>query len=83
MGDALSVPFIVSWDGPLGNLSGGDEVQKEYSRKGKLNKMKKKSWTPINPKKIFMLWPKKNSYEKFGNEKKFLSPKNSPPPPPP
>ena len=33
-------------------------VQKNYSRKGKLNE-KKKSCTPINPKKIFMLWLKK------------------------
>ena len=60
-------------DGPLENLSGGGgvgagEVQKKYSRKGKLNE------------KIFMLWPKKNSYKEFDNEKnipavrKFSSP---------
>ena len=30
-----------------------------------------------------MLWPKKNSYKEFGNEKKFLRLENSPPPPPP
>ena len=29
-----------------------------------------------------MLWPKKNSYKEFDNEKKFLRLKNSPPPPP-
>ena len=29
-----------------------------------------------------MLWPKKNSYKKFDNEKKFLRLENSPPPPP-
>ena len=44
--------------------------------------MKKHSCTPINPKKIFMLWPKKNSYQEFDNEKKFLRQENSPPPPP-
>ena len=27
-----------------------------------------------------MLWPKKNSYEEFDNEKKFLRLENSPPP---
>ena len=32
--------------------------------------------------KIFMLWPKRNSYEEFDNEKKFLRLENSPPPPP-
>ena len=30
--------------------------------------------------KIFMLWPKRNSYEEFDNEKKFLRLENSPPP---
>ena len=30
-----------------------------------------------------MLWPKKNSYKEFDNEKKFLRLENSPPPPPP
>ena len=28
-----------------------------------------------------MLWPKKNSYTEFDNEKKFLRLENSPPPP--
>ena len=42
--------------------------------------MKKNSCTPINHKKIFMLWPKKNSYKEFDNEKKFLRLENSPPP---
>ena len=46
---------------------GGGEVQKKYLRKGKLNE--KNSCTSINPKKIFMLWPKKNSYKEFDNEK--------------
>ena len=27
-----------------------------------------------------MLWPKKNSYKEFDNEKKFLRLENSPPP---
>ena len=43
--------------------------------------MKKNSCTPINPKKIFMLWPKKNSYKQFDNKNKFLRLENSPPPP--
>ena len=30
-----------------------------------------------------MLWPKKNAYKEFDNEKKFLRLENSPPPPPP
>ena len=42
----------------------------------------KNSCTPINPKKMFMLWPKKDSYKEFDNEKKFLRLENSPPPPP-
>ena len=29
-----------------------------------------------------MLWPKKNSYKEFDNEKKFLRLENSSPPPP-
>ena len=29
-----------------------------------------------------MLWPKKNSYKEFDNEKKFLRLENSPRPPP-
>ena len=28
-----------------------------------------------------MLWPKKNSYQEFDNEKKFLRLEDSPPPP--
>ena len=28
-----------------------------------------------------MLWPKKNSYKEFDDEKKFLRLENSPPPP--
>ena len=47
------------------------EVQKQYSRKGKLNG------------KIFKLRRKKNSEKEFDNEKKFLWLKNSPTPPPP
>ena len=30
-----------------------------------------------------MLWPEKNSYKEFDNEKKFLRLENSPLPPPP
>ena len=53
----------------MGGRGGGGEVQKKYSRKGRLNE--KNSCTPINPKKIFMLWPKKTSYKEFDNEKNF------------
>ena len=42
--------------------------------------MKKNSCTPINPKKLFMLLPKKNSYKKFDSEKKFLQLENPPAP---
>ena len=47
---------------------GAGEVQKKYSRKRKLNE--KNSGTPINTKKIYMLWPKTISYKEFDNEKK-------------
>ena len=42
--------------------------------------MKKNSSTPINPKKIFILWPKKNSYKEFDNKKNSCEkfPENSP-----
>ena len=60
-------------------MVGAGEVQKKYSRKGKLNE--KNSGAPINTKTIFMLWPKTNSYKEFDNEKKkFLRFENSPPP---
>ena len=39
---------------------------------------KKKTCTPINPQKIFMLWPKKKTYKEFDNKKKFLRLENSP-----
>ena len=58
---------------------GAGEVQKKYSRKGKLNE-KKIHARQFILKKIFMLWPKKNSYKEFDNKKKipaarkFLSP---------
>ena len=67
-------------DGPLENLWGAGEVQKKYSRKGKLNE--KNSCTPINPKKIFMPWPNKNSYKEFDNEKNSCGSKVPLPPPP-
>ena len=51
-------------------MGGRGEVQKKYSCKGKLNE--KNSCTPINPKKVFMLWPKKTSYKEFDNEENFL-----------
>ena len=51
----------------MGAGGGWGEVAKKYSRKGKLNE--KNSSTPINPKKIFMLSPKKDSYKEFYGEK--------------
>ena len=77
----LTMSDEVLRDEPLENLwGGGERSTKKYSRKGKLNE--KNSCTPINLKKIFMLWPKKNSHKEFDN-KKFLRLENSPPPPPP
>ena len=55
-------------------------TKKIYSRKGKLNE--KKSCPPINPEKIFMLWPKKNSCKEFGNEKKIPAARKFPSPHP-
>ena len=40
--------------------------------------MKKKSCTPINPKKYSCYGLKKNSYKEFDDEKKFLRLENSP-----
>ena len=62
-------------------MGGRGEVQKKkkkYSRKGKLNE--KNSCTPINPKKIYMLWPKKNSCKEFDNEKKIPAARKLPSP---
>ena len=58
---------------------GAGEVQKKYSRKGKLNE--KNSCTPINPKTKIHATAKKNSYKEFDNKKKLLRLENSPPPP--
>ena len=66
-------------DGPLENLwggGGGGNYKKIYSRKGKLNEKKIHARQLIL--KIFMLWPKKNSYKEFDDEKKFLRLENSP-----
>ena len=57
----------------------GGEVQKKYSHKGKLNE--KNSCTLINPKKIFILWPKKIHTrnlitKKIPAARKFPSPHN-------
>ena len=58
------------------------EVQKKYSRKGKLNE--KNSCTPINPKKYSCYGlKKKKSYKEFDNEEKFPQFENFPPPQPP
>ena len=58
----ISLGKIICWplrDGPLENLlgEGAGEVQKKYSRKGKLNE--KNLCTPINPKKYSCYGPKK------------------------
>ena len=60
--------------GGRGGLGAG-EVQKKYSRKGKLNE--KNSCTPINPKKYSCYGLKKKSYKEFENEKKSLRLENS------
>ena len=56
---------------------GEGEVQKKYSRKGKL--YEKNSCTPINHKNIYAM-AKKKSFKDFDKEKKFLRLENSPPP---
>ena len=53
IGLMLSITCRMFRDGQLENLWGAGEVQKQYSRQGKLNE--KNSCTPINPKKKFML----------------------------
>ena len=51
---------------------------------GGKGKLSEKKFMPSNgPQKIFMVWPKQNSYKEFDNEQKFLRLENSPPPPPP
>ena len=57
---------------------GTGEVQKKYSRKGKLNE--KNSCTPINPKKYSCYGLKKNSYKEFDNEKKIAVARKFPTP---
>ena len=55
------------------------EVQKKYSRKGKLNE--KNSCTPINPKTYSFYGLRKIHTRNLIKKKKFLRLKNSPPPP--
>ena len=59
---------------------GAGEVQKKIFAQGKIK------WKKIHTRqlalKIFILWPKKNSYTEFNNEKKFLRLENSQTPPP-
>ena len=59
---------------------GGGEVQKKYSRKGKLNE--KNSCTPINPKKYSCYGLKLKFMKEFDNEKNFRGTKIPHPPPP-
>ena len=59
---------------------GGRSPKKKYSRKGKLNE-KKKSCTPVNPKKYSCYRLKKNSYKEFDDEKKIPAARKFPPPP--
>ena len=65
-------------DGPLDNLWGGGRSTKKKFAPGKIKG--KKILARQLTLKIFMLWPKKNSYKEFANEKKFLRLENSPPP---
>ena len=70
-------------DGPLENLSGGEgagEVQKKYSRKGKLNE--KNSCTPINPKKYSCYGLKKIHTRNLITKKNFCGSKIPLPHPP-
>ena len=52
---------------------GRGKYKKKYSRKGKLNEKKIHARQLIL--KIFMLWPKKNSYKEFDDEKNFCGSK--------
>ena len=54
-------------------MGGGGRSTKNIFAQGKI-KWKKISCTPINPKKIFMLWPKKNSYKEFATSSPGLFP---------
>ena len=60
---------------------GAGEVQKKYSRKGKLHEKKFLHWRHLILKYIHAMPLKKNSYKEFDNEKKFLRLENSPPTP--
>ena len=75
---AVSVISLIIRDGPLENLlggGGGREVQKKYSRKGKLNEKKKLHARQLTL-KIFMLWPTKKIHTR-----NLITKKKSPPPP--
>ena len=65
--------------GGEGGVGEAGEVQKIYSRKGKLNE--KNSCTPINPKKYSCYGLKKIHTRNLITKKKFLQLKNSPLPP--
>ena len=58
---------------------GAGEVQKKYSRRGKLHEKKKIQARQLIL-KMFMLWPKKNSYKEFDNEKKIPAARKFPSP---
>ena len=55
--------------------------EEQKNMRARENYKKKNSCTPINPKKIFMLWPNKNSYKEFDNGKNPCGSKISLPPP--
>ena len=57
----------------MGGGGGGGRRTKNIFAQRKI-KWKKISCTPINPKKIFMLWPKKNSFKEFATSSPGLFP---------
>ena len=63
----------------MGGGGGEGEVQKKYSRKGKLNE--KNSCTPINPKTYSFYGLRKIHTRNLIKKQKFLRLKNSPPSP--
>ena len=69
-----------SWEGPLENLWGAGEVQKKYSRRGKLKE--KNSCTPINPKKYSCYDLKKIHTSNLITKKNSCGSKIPLPPPP-
>ena len=74
-------PLIITRDGPLENLWGkGEQAKYKKNIRARENYMKKKILARQLILKMFMLWPKKNSYKEFDNEKKIPAARKFPSP---